>query len=358
MASFAQADALLDGPFGQALLAKFRGRRLPMIDRVEISIIEEEQPRWLSFLNRQLDVLEPLPFPFVNIAAPNGKLAPNLARQGMQLSRSLASDIALTLFNMDDPVVGGYTPERVALRRAIGLAFNIDQEIRLFWRGQAVPAQSTFTPHTYGYDPNLLSDNGQFSLPRAKALLDLAGYVDRDGDGWREQPDGSPLELEYSTQPDQASRQLNELWRGDMKAIGIRISFKPAKWPENLKSARAGKLMMWGVGLSAASPDGQGVFGRGYSPDIGGQNLARFKRAEFDRVYEQMKKIPDGPERLALFREANKMMIAWAPYKFHVHRIISDLMQPWVHGYRRPPFWSEWWHYVDVDEDARTKALA
>ena len=57
-----------------------------------------------------------------------------------------------------------------------------------------------------------------YDLPRAKALLDLHGYVDRDGDGWREQPDGQPLLLEYATQPDQQSRQLIELWKKNMDA--------------------------------------------------------------------------------------------------------------------------------------------
>jgi ABC-type transport system substrate-binding protein len=352
------AEPNADDAAGQALLAKYKGKRLPLVDRVEVSVIDEQQPRFLSFMNRQQDMLERISADFVNIALPNGKLAPSLARQGVQLERTLAADLTMTLYNMDDPVVGGMAPEKVALRRAINLAIDLDKEIRLVRRGQAIPAQTPVMPLTYGYDPKARSEMGEFNRARAKALLDAFGYVDRDGDGWREMPDGSPLQLEYATQPDQASRQLNELWRSDMKAIGIRIAFKPAKWPENLKAARAGKLMMWGVGLSAASPDGQGVFGRGYSPDIGGQNLARFRLPEFDRVYEAMKKTPDGPERLALFEKANKILISYAPYKFHVHRIHSDLMHPWVHGYRRPPFWSEWWHYVDVDEDLRAKALA
>jgi ABC-type transport system substrate-binding protein len=253
-------------------------------------------------------------------------------------------------------VIGGMQPEKVALRRAINLAIDIDKEIRLFRRGQAIAAQSPVMPLTYGYDPKLVSEMGQFSVPRAKALLDAYGYVDRDGDGFRERPDGSPLMLEYSTQPDQISRQMDELWKKNMEAVGLRLAFRVAKWPEQLKQARAGKLMMWGVGLSASSPDGQGVFGRGYSPDIGGQNLARFRLPEFDRVYEQMKKIPDGPERLALFRDANRILIAYAPYKFHVHRITNDLAHPWLVGYRRPPFWQEWWHNVDVDVEAQAGA--
>ena len=352
-----EAEPNPDDTSGQALLARYRGRRLPLLDRIEISIIDEQQPRYLSFLNRQQDMLERIANDFVNIALPNGKLAPGLARQGVQLERTLAADLTMTLYNMDDPLVGGMAPEKVALRRAINLAVDLDKEIRLARRGQAIPCQSPVMPLTYGYDPAFRSEMAAFDRARAKALLDAYGYVDRDGDGWRERPDGSPLVLEMASQPDQSNRQLNELWRANLNAIGLRVEFRPAKWPENLKNARAGKLMMWGVGLSASSPDGMGVLARGYSVEVGGQNLARFRMPEFDRIYETMKKLPDGPERLSLFRQANKLLIAYAPYKFHVHRIHSDLMHPWVHGYRRPPFWSEWWHYVDVDEEMRAKAL-
>ena len=91
------AEPNADDAEGQALLQRFKGRRLPMIDRVEISIIEEVQPRWLSFLNKQSDVSWLVPYDFVNIAAPNGKLAPFLAKQGVQLYRTLASDVTLYL---------------------------------------------------------------------------------------------------------------------------------------------------------------------------------------------------------------------------------------------------------------------
>ncbi len=90
-----------------------------MVDRVEISIIEESQPRWLSFLNGQHDMLEGIPPEFAQIVIPNGKLAPNLEKSGIQMDRIPLIDIVVTYFNMDDPVVGGYTPEKVALRRAL-----------------------------------------------------------------------------------------------------------------------------------------------------------------------------------------------------------------------------------------------
>ncbi|MFO0207423.1 MAG: ABC transporter substrate-binding protein, partial [Betaproteobacteria bacterium] len=134
------AEPNADDAAGQALAAKYRGRNLPLIDRVEIAVVDEAQPRWLAFLNQEHDLLYGLPNEFVNIAMPNNRLAPNLARRNVQLLRVPASDITLTAFNMDNPVVGGYTPEKVALRRAITHASNIEQEIRLLRRGQAVPA--------------------------------------------------------------------------------------------------------------------------------------------------------------------------------------------------------------------------
>jgi ABC-type transport system substrate-binding protein len=308
----------------------------------------------LSFLQKQQDFLERLPNEFVNLAIPNNKVAPNLAKQGIQMFRTLASDVTITVFNMEDPVVGGYEPAKVALRRALSMASNIEQEIRLERKGQGVPAQSVLMPNTMGYDKGYKGDG--YDPARARALLDLYGYVDRDGDGWREQPDGSPLLLEISTQPDQASRRLNELQRKDYTAIGIRTEFKQAKWPENLKKARSGSYMVWGVGQSAAAPDGQPSFDMGATIHKGGQNLARFSNKEFDRLYERMQVIPDGPEREQLFFEGKRMLAAYAPYRTGVHRIYTDLAWPWLIGYRRPPYWLAWWQYVDIDAEAQQKA--
>jgi ABC-type transport system substrate-binding protein len=197
----------------------------------------------------------------------------------------------------------------------------------------------------------------EFSRARAHALLDLYGYVDRDGDGWREQPDGSPLLIEYATQPDQQSRQLIELWRKNMTALGIRIDFRYAKWPENLKAARAGKLMMWGVGWSASAPDGDTFLALGYGPNAGQANLGRFNLPEYNRAYERQRALPDGPERAALMHEAKKILIAYMPFKAHVHRTFTDMAHPWVVGARRNIFVRDFWKYVDVDPDGRDAAV-
>lgn len=344
-----------DDTEGQALLRRFKGRRLPMIDRVEVSIIEESQPRWLSFLNREFDLLCPVPLEFSDQAFPRSKLAPNLAKRGIQLRRIVNPDVTLFYFNMEDPVIGGYAPDKVALRRAISLAYDAQREISLVRRGQAIPAQSMVAPGIYGFDPEYKSQNSDHVVARAKALLDIFGYVDRDGDGWRDMPDGSPLVLQYATQPDKISREFDELWRANMTEIGLRLQFKTAQWPEQLKAARAGQLMIWQLGYSAASPEVQESLQILYGPASGAQNLARFKHARFDEAYEQMQMLPDGPQRLALLREALNIVTAFAPHKYNVHRILTDLSQPWLIGYRRPLYGRQFWQYVDIDESKRDK---
>jgi len=348
------AEPAADDAQGQAWLAHFKGRRLPFNDGVEISVLEEEQARWLSFLNAQIDFVR-VPGSFANHAMPNNVLAPNLAKRGIFMHRFASADVAISFFNMEDPVVGGYTPENVALRRAIALAYDIDREIRIVRRGQAIRAQAVMQPGTFGYDPAYRSDNSAHDPARAKALLDIYGYVDRDGDGWRELPDGRPLVLHMATESAQIDRQYNETWQKSLAAIGVRIRFDTAQWPENLKAARAGKLAMWFLGATATTPDAQPALQYMYGPGSGSANLARFKLPAFDAIYDRMSVLPDGAARRALFLEASNLILAYMPYRAHVHRIYTHLNHPWLTGYREGLFRYECWQFVEVDGAMRDR---
>jgi len=350
------AEPAADDVQGQAWLARFKGRRLPLNDGVEIAVLEEGQARWLSFLNGQVDYVR-VPPEFTNYAAPGGTLAPNLAKRGILARKYVNPDFTMSWFNMEDPVVGGYTPDKVALRRAVGLAYNIDREIRIVRRGSAIAAQAPMPPGTYGYDRAFRSEQSEYDPARAKALLDLFGYVDRNGDGWREQPDGTPLVLHMATQTSNIERQLDENWQKSCAAIGVRMVFQTAQWPENMKAARAGRLQMWGLG-STLGEDAQAGFEYMYGPSIGSGNLARFKLPAFDAIYRRMLVLPDGPERATLFLEAAKLLTAFMPYKMHVHRVYTDLTQPWVTGWRQGLFRNESWQYAEVDAGLRARLAA
>ena len=352
---FYDAEPAADDAEGQALVARFKGRRLPMIDRVEISIVEEEQPRWLSFVNGEADVAYRVGYQFVSQAMPNGQIAPNLAKRGIRGYRVIEPAGNYYIFNMEDATVGGYDAAKVALRRAVGLGVDVGKIITSAYNGQGVVSQTPTLPFTTDYDPNYRSEMGEYDPARAKALLDLYGYVDRNGDGWRDMPDGSPLTLRILTQADQRSRKIAEVMDKSMKALGVRVDFIVGQWPENLKAARAGKLQMWSVGGYASAPDAEGAYQKVDSRQIGGQNFARFKRPEVDALYQRIQNLPDGPERAAAFGELQSFVAAYMPYKPTLNRLSVDMTQAQVIGYRRTVFWNDWWQNVDIDDSLRVK---
>jgi ABC-type transport system substrate-binding protein len=342
-----------DAPALAEAAARLRGRRVPLVDRVEVSIIEESQPRWLAFLQGNLDILDPVPVDMARVAAPNGRLAPFLDRRQVKATFTPMSDITLSYFNMEHPLVGGYTPDKVALRRAVALGFDGREYIRSIFSGYGVQAQSPFVPATFGYDPAYRTPMSDYDPVRARALLDTFGYIDRDGDGWRETPQGAPLALDIASTSTQRDRAANELWTRYMTAIGLRTTFRIAQWPELVKQSMAGQLMIWGYAWQVGQPDSGTVFGMGYGPNMESINDARFDLPAYNRLFEQQRVLPDGVERLVLLHDASRLMVAYMPYLLHMHRVYVDLAQPWVHGYRRHPFTSRNWLWVDVDRSAR-----
>lgn len=339
---------------GQEILAALKGRRLPMIDRIEAYVVEETQPRWLSFLNADFDLVFKVPEEYAYQAMPNNRIAPHLARKGIRMEQVAAMDLTYAFFNMEDPVVGGYEPEKVALRRAISLAYNTRDEIAIIRKGQAIPAETPYAPGVAGHDPDFRTNANEYDVPKAKALLDMFGYVDRDGDGYRERPDGSPLELKSNSTPTARDQQTDELWKRSMDDIGVRITFRKAKWPDLLKEANAGKLMMWQLGGSAAAPDADTWLQSLYSPNAGYKgNRSRFRHEGYDRLYERARVMPDGPERTKLYQEMARIVVAYAPLKINTHRILTDMWHPWVVGFRRPlMLGNHFWKYLDIEPGA------
>jgi ABC-type transport system substrate-binding protein len=176
----------------------------------------------------------------------DNKPLPRFAVAGVTLARGTQPAITFTYFNMEDPVVGGYTNEKIALRRAIGMAYNVDEEVRVLRQGQGMPATQVIPPGVTGHDPKF-SGHAKFDPQGANAQLDKFGYIDRDKDGWRDLPDGKPLVLKMGTSPSAIDRQFNELWQRNLTAIGVRVEFVNQKFADLLKmrapaNCRCGRL--------------------------------------------------------------------------------------------------------------------
>jgi ABC-type transport system substrate-binding protein len=355
---FWDAEPAADDNEGQELLAKMKGKRLPMIDRIEIAPVEETQPRWLAFLNAAHDFFDRVPPDFTYQAVAGNGIVPALAKRGIKLDRVPGLEVTYAYFGMENPVVGGYTPEKIALRRAIVMAYNNDEEIQIIRKNQAIPAQSPIGPGALGYEANFKTTANEYNPAKSRALLDMFGYLDRDGDGWREDTQGKPLTIELNSTPSQLDRQYDEVWRKSLTAVGIKTQFRKAQWPDLLKDSRAGKLMMWRLAWQASYPDGEAFYVMLYGPNSGQANHSRFKVAEFDRLFEKARTIPAGPEREAIYREMNRIFLVNAPWKLGTHRIYNDLTHPWVIGYKRHPILRTVWRHVDIDLAQQQAALA
>lgn len=345
-------------PEYRAISARLNGKRLPIAGRIEVSIIEEPQPRWLGFLNKEFDYLEELPNEFVNVVAPNAKLAPNLAKMGIGMQRTPELEITMTSFyNMDDPVIGGYTSEKIALRRAMNMGYNQREEINIARKGQAMAAESPIPPGAAGYDADFHSIATEYDPAKAKALLDMFGYKDVDGDGYRELPNGKPLVLEMGSPPTADFRDLDLVWKKSMDAIGINVTFKKERWPDLNKEAKGRTLQIGNFyAWSADYPDGDNFLSLLYGPNSSPQsNFSNFDLPEFNKLYEQARSMPDSPERTKIYDEMSRLFLAYAPWRLGVHRVWTNLTQPWLLNYRKHPIMTNVWKVLDVDLDMQRR---
>src|SRR5207253_2132759 len=121
------------------------------------------------------------------------------------------------------PRVGGYSTEKIALRRALAMAYSYNDEIRQVWFGQAVKAQSTIPPGVAGFDPNYRNSIA-YDPELAAKLLDRFGYK-KGADGWRTMPDGKPLVIRIHS--DQRTRDIAkmEIWKRSLDRINVHTDF-------------------------------------------------------------------------------------------------------------------------------------
>ena len=333
----------------RAIADALKGKRLPLLDRVEISVIEEAQSRWLAFRNGEIDVDALVSSTLVDELLVDGKLKPELAAKGIRHEASLRPNTYWVYFNMEHPVVGGYEPAKIALRRAIAMGYNAEEALRVLQKGRGILARSLVPPGIAGYDPDWKLDAQVYDPAAARALLDRFGYRDRDGDGYREAPDGSPLVLERWSVPTSAQRQSDELWKKNLDAIGLKVEFRKDKLPELRKMARAGKIPFASDGWNADYPDAENFMQLLYGPNAGQENQSRFRLPEYDRLYEEARRLPDGPGRTAIFGKMQALVVAYAPMRFTQHIVEDHAWHARVKHYRAHPIRQFSFRYYDVD---------
>jgi ABC-type transport system substrate-binding protein len=332
-------------PGDAQLVREMKGKKMPQVGRIEISIIEEDQARLLAFQSGEMDIMN-MEGPLAPNVLDGGKLKPEFASRGVKLSRFVDPEITYHYWNLQDPVVGGLAKEKIALRRAMAMAYDVSEEIKVVRNGQAIEAQFPVPPGVVGHDPAYKSSI-RYDPAGANALLDRFGYK-KGADGFRTLPDGKPFTIRYASRPDSLGRQQDEMWKKAFDSIGIRMEVQKDRFPELLKLEKQCKLQMRTAAWIADYPDADNFMQLLYSKNIGQSNNACASIPEYDKLYEQSLRMPDSPARNKLYVEMAKIVEAYAPWRLGISRYRNMLAQPWVLGFRKHPILHAEWQFIDV----------
>lgn len=339
-------DFKASSPEDQKIVNAMKGKKMPQIGVVDIQVMEEGQSRWLSFSKDETDLFV-LDGELTVQAIQDGKLKPELAKKGIQLSRIVDPSIDYHYWNMQNPVVGGLTKDKIALRRAMAMAYSADNQIKILLKGDAQKLQYPIPYGIVGHDPNYKTSI-PYSVKAANLLLDRYNYK-VGADGWRTLPNGKPLVIEMTLSGNTLkSQQGAEFWKKTLDNIKIKMTTKSMPFAEALKAEKQCKTMFKGSAWIADYPDADNFMQLFYSKNIHVTNNGCMKISEFDRLYEQTQKMNPGPERDALYHKMARILEVYMPVQMESTRYRNALAQPRVIGFKKHPIIPSEWMYFDI----------
>ena len=327
------------------LVKEMTGKKMPQIGKVNISIIEEEQSRWLAFQSKQLDFDKLTSSSIPKVLDQNNQLKPAMRQKGIRLYPNKEAEITYTMLNMRDPIIGGNSLDKIALRRAIAMSFNVDEYIRILRKEQAVKAEMLVPAGVNGHNPKYRSSIG-YNPSLANKLLDHFGYK-KGADGYRNLPNGKALVLKINTESGSSSVMYSELWKKNLDAIGIRADFRVSNFADNLKAATQCQYMIWGGAWHADYPEGENFTQLLYGPNVGRGNQSCYSSFAYDGLYKQAMQQP--PEkRMPYYEKMSRQIEADNPLILQDTRIRNWVIQSHVQGFKAHPIMNSNWQYLDI----------
>lgn len=320
------------------------GKRLPLIDRAEFLVIQEDQPRWLKFMAGDLDVAGIPKDSFDKVINTNRQLTPEMLAKGIILTKY---QTPLTLWygiNMEDPILGTNLP----LRRAMNLALNRKEYIKLFANDRAIPARGILPAMFGDFNPELVSPYINYDPQKAKQLLVKAQRIH-----------GGPLPTITMTMggTDSTARQIGQYLTRTYKAVGLDFQVEYMDWPTSQDKVKNKSAQIYAMGWYADYPDSENFLLLFYGPNGSpGPNNMNYKNAEFDELFEQMGTMPSSPERKALVQKMEQMVIEDLPCILTSHPIAFALHYNWALNRKPHVFGEGHLKYGNIDVERRHKA--
>ena len=202
------------------------GQQLPYLDRIVYEVGEDVEVLVLKALNGEIDMQDR------HIAKPANKavFVDNMEKGGYGFFETIPSSmnsliIALNLTHKD-PVMREIFQNK-HFRIGLSMAINRQEIIDLVYVGAGEPFQAGPRPESPFYNERLAKQFTEYDVEQANKHLDLAGYTERDEEGFRLGPDGKRISFAVEVAAVQTDRiDAMELIRGYWKEVGVDIQVK------------------------------------------------------------------------------------------------------------------------------------
>ncbi|MFT5710143.1 MAG: oligopeptide transport system substrate-binding protein [Halioglobus sp.] len=353
------------------------GKRLPFIDRAVYRLEKETLPLWTKFLQGYYDRSGEVHantngfFDQAFVIGPDGlEAAPGLADHGITVSIDVKPSLYYYGFNMRDPVLGGYTDEKRKLRKALQIAFNAEEYINIFYKGNGIVAQSPLPPGIPGHFSGKAGMNPQVydwvdgklqrkSIEYAKQLLLEAGYPNG-----RDARTGEPLKIFIDVQSQAISNPMMNWMDRQFAQIGVQVEYRPADWNRTREKYLTGNTQIFSHGWLADYPDPENFLFLLHSPEsplvckCDGTNNANYASDEYDEAFRAMRIMPPGPERrveiakmVKLFQDDAVWLYAFTPKEIYLNNA-------WVYNTKRHGIDKGTLKYIRLDTEMRARKQA
>jgi oligopeptide transport system substrate-binding protein len=327
-------------------LLRDAGRRLPLLDAIEMSLMEEPQPRMLKMLRGELDWIELDRANADKMVLREGErlvLAPEF-RDKFQLTFAAPMSVRHVWLNMKDPLLGRNKPLRQALARLFDVAGDVKQLMGGRGRhlGSIVPFDLPGSERDTGATPIT------YDLAAARQLLAQAGFA--DGKGLPE------LSLRCGF-PGVDWRNRFDFYHARLATAGVRLKPLFTDYPSFVKAVEASNFELAFYGWIADYPDAENFYQLLYSKQAApGPNLASFSHDGYDKAYEASRWLEPGPQRLAHQRRMNDILRDEVPLIPLHSGYNAVLNQPWVRNHKRHALVTGQ-QYLDVDTARRRQGV-
>lgn len=315
------------------------GKKLPLVDRINVHITVESQPKWLSFQRGKTDLIEIKDVNIQQTLDEKTELRAEHKEKGMRLFMLPMLDVTYFAFNHENPIF-----KNVKVRRAMNLAYDRDEANKLFHENTAFISTGPVPPGLAGNRKDFKNPYTKLDIEQAKKLMAEAGY-----------PEGKSFpEITIQTRNETVARQQIEFFAKCMEKIGIKIKVGMNTWPELVNKVTKKQHQMYTMGWGADYPDAENFLGLLYCPNQApGSNGANYCNPEFDALYEKATIMQDSPERTALYEKLNEMAALDAPWVFSFNRTDIYLTQAWLKNFKVMEFNHNQFQYLNVDLEVK-----